>query len=227
MSGVKDFLFGDPDDKSAMRWQQAANRENQRFAQESTALARQDLLDVFPRAQESLQQANRAAIDVARKAPQSQIRALSRAGTNAQKALMGGMNAYQNAIMGSPTGISGDFGQNPAGLRPVAIGMSEFVQAGRPFYGTQQPHFLGTQKRDWEEFTMRKNNPDDFWGLARPAAAPNLFPEQYRKPIRYNFGSNVATGGDVNRAAPTYANSLAGAPPAGLAALDGLTWSGR
>jgi hypothetical protein len=221
MGGVTDWLFGDQESTKGIKFQRDANQRVQEFAQESTGAARQDLLDIFPRAQESAQQASRAAIDVARKGPQSQIRALSRAGTNAQKALMGGMAAYQNAIMGTPTGIvSENFGQNPAGLRPVAIGMSEFVQAGRPFHGSQQPHFLGTQKRDWEEFKMRKDNPDDFWGLARPEKAPNLFPEQYRGGVMYDYDARQAGVAGRPAVEDYYGAALSGGVP-------DLTWSGR
>lgn len=212
-----DKIFGG-ESKTGIRMQQGANLREQRMAQESTAAARQDLLDIYPRAKEAQQQSERAAIDVLRKAPQSQLRALSRAGTNAQRALLGGMSAFENAIMGSPTGIVGEqFGQNPAGLRPVAIGMSEFVQAGRPFHGTQQPHWLGTQRRDWDEFRMRRDQPGVPWEYARPNS-PGLAPEQYRGGVMYDFGSEQAA---LEQRAPQ-------APmTAMLAGIPALTWSGR
>ena len=128
------------------------------------------------------------------------------------------MNAYQNAIMGNPVGLVGEnFGQNPAGLRPVAIGMSEFVGAGKPFYNTSQPLWVGKDRRDWEEYNMRLNNPNDYWEMARPERAANLFPEQYRGGVRYDYGADQASTG--GRQSSMYNAALTGAIPQ-------LSWSG-
>lgn len=44
-----DKIFGG-ESKTGIRMQQGANLREQRMAQESTAAARQDLLDIYPRA---------------------------------------------------------------------------------------------------------------------------------------------------------------------------------
>lgn len=230
--GFLSDLFGG-ESNTGIRAQRAENELNAQIAREMGQVARQDALDIVPRGEEALQQGYRAAIDVARKAPQSQLRLLSRAGEQAQKSVLAGMSSFQDAIMGNPTGINPGMWKNRAGLKPTAIGMSEFVQAGRPFHGTQQPHFLGTQKRDFEEYKMRMNNPDDYWQLARPDRAADLYPEQYRGVPAFNkTKTQVGDGGT------RYSSALAGATPeyfidgsgnvmAGVPGLGILNWSGR
>lgn len=195
MSGVRDFIFGDPNDTTGIERTEADNRRRQEFIEEQAALGRRDVLDIIPRGEEALQQGYRAAIDVSRRAPMSQIKTLSRASQRGQEALLGGMDEYKRAIMGMPTRMNenGNFYANPLGLRPQAIGMG--ADPGNAFYASQQPLFLGSQEQDLQEMAMRRNNPNDFWQLASPNKDVNLFPEQFREPVRYDFRARQTTGG--------------------------------
>jgi len=194
MSSVSDWLFGDQNDTTGIKYQEAANRRTQQYAQESTDAARQDILDVFPRAEEAYQQSARSALQTARRAPQSQLNVLSRAGINAQRAILGGMDAYQNAIMGRPTGIGGEFGQNPAGLRPVMIGMSSAAKAGYPFQ-TEKPLWLGSRDQDLKEVQLQRQSPSIAWRGGSPLRSVNINPEQYRRGVQYDYDNEETFGG--------------------------------
>lgn len=197
-----DSLFGGESTK-AIKFQRADNRRRQEFLEEMLAMGRQDVLDIIPRGTEALQQGYRAAIDVSRRAPMSQIKTLSRASQRGQEALLGGMDEFRRAIMGDPSRMNqnGNYYANPLGLRPQAIGMG--ADPGNAFYASQQPMFLGSQEQDRQEMAMRRNNPDDYWELASPNKDVNLFPEQFRESPRYDFSKERIIGG-VNSAPVHY-----------------------
>jgi len=185
-----DDVFGGESDRGLK-----ANREEFARRQESVernaALARQDTLDIYPRGQEALQQGFRAAIDVARRTPQAQNRVLQRSGLRAQEALLGGANAFRQAIMGLPTGMNNGMYDNPYGLRPLQMGTDAGIN--RPFHDSQRPMFLGTQREDGIEAAIRErpqliNNPQAM------AIAQALFPERFRQVPR-RMADGRYTGG--------------------------------
>lgn len=225
MSSVKDFLFGDQNDKTSMRWQQADNELRWDAIGRTGSAGRQDVLDIFPRGQEALQQGYRAGIDVATRTPMAQGRVLSAAGQHAQAALLRSQDEYRRAILGLPSMMNqnGNIYGNPVGAQPLKIGMAETTRAFDPFYASQRPLFLGSQEQDMQEMAMRRNNPGDHWELASPNKDVNLFPEQFREPVMFQPRGRTFTGGD----APTHGGQggQAGAP--GTQALYNQALSGQ
>jgi len=190
-----DDVFGGESDRGL-----TANREElarrQEAVERNAALARQDTLDIYPRGQEALQQGFRAAIDVARRTPQAQNRVLQKSGLRAQEALLGGSNAFRQAIMGLPTGMNNGMYSNPYGLRPMQIGAD--AGANVPFYESQRPMFLGTQEEDGMEAALRKNPGilEQLWATNPQALAQAqaLFPEKFRQVPR-RMADGRYTGG--------------------------------
>lgn len=211
MSSVKDFLFGDQESTKGIRFTQADNERRWDAIGRTGDVSRQDVLDIFPRGQEALQQGYRAAIDVATRTPMAQGRVLSAAGQHAQAALLRSQDEYRRAILGLPSLMNqnGNIYGNPIGAQPLRIGMAESTRAFDPFTNSQRPLFLGSQEQDRQEMAMRRNNPGDYWELASPNKDVNLFPEQFRTPVMYQPNGRTFTGGE----APTHGGS--GAAPAG------------
>lgn len=188
-----DDVFGGESDRGL-----TANREEfarrQEAVERQAALARQDVLDIYPRGQEALQQGFRGAVDVARRTPQAQNEVLQRSGMRAQEALLGGANAFQNAILGMPTGISGNMYQNPTGLVPMNIGSGG--SPNEPFWKTYQPEFLGGAGGMGTDAAYRAapyelldQNTSEALAQARA-----LFPERFREPVR-RMADGRYTGG--------------------------------
>lgn len=177
LSDAFDSFFGGESDR-APTMQREENARVQEGVERQGALARQDVLDIYPRGQEALQQGYRAATDVARRAPQAQNRVLQKSGLRAQEALLGGSNAFRQAIMGLPTGMENGMYQNPYGLRPMQIGAD--AGANLPFYESQKPMFLGTQEQDGMEAAIRRN-PELVNNPQAMAIAQAMFPERFRQ----------------------------------------------
>lgn len=197
--GFFDSIFGG-ESTTGIKFQREDNKRRQQFIEEQAALGRQDVLDIFPRGTEALQQGYRAAQDVLRRGPQAQIQTLQRSSQRAQEPLLQGMNEYRKAIMGLPSQMdpNGPYG-NPLGLRPVTVGGG--AQAALPFHGSQRPLFLGTQQEDGMEAAIR-SNPSAF--LAMLQSSPEILqqamgraPEQFRQGVRYDFESGQTTGGVI------------------------------
>lgn len=139
MSSVKDFLFGGESTKG-IKFQRADNERRQEFIEQQLKQGREDVLNIFPKGQEALQQGYRAAVDVARRAPATQLNVLRDASQQAQEVLYGGMDEYRRAIMGLPTRLNKNPYRNPAGMRPTVVGKGAGVSA--PFKNSEQPAFL-------------------------------------------------------------------------------------
>lgn len=177
MSGVVDFIFGEQDNTTGIEYQADDNARRQGFVEEANALARQDVLDIYPRGQEDLQQGYRAAIDVARRAPQAETRVLQNTSQRAQETLLAGQEEYRRAIMGLPSARNfNNYYDNPLGLKPLTLGAS--VGPMNPFTEAQRPVFLGTPEEDRQEEAQFEQRP-----------------EQTREPVRYDFRTKQFTGG--------------------------------
>lgn len=184
--GLFDSLFGGESDKG-IKLQREQNNQAQQLIEENTAVGRADIQDIIPRGIENLQQGYRSAIDVASRSPQAAIRALNVAGVRGQEALLGGQAAFQNAIMGLPTGIdTNNMYNNPFGLTPVKA--TEAAAPELAFTQSERPLFLGTREQDVMQDAIRRN-PDAVANaiatdpaVARQAAA--MFPERFRQSPR-------------------------------------------
>lgn len=146
MSWVDD-LFGGTDDSNVS----AVIEDNASRRAQADQMYRYGVGDTryyMPKAKESVREGYHGAIATLRRTPQAQIRALQGAGQVAAQALLGGMGAYQNAILGLPTGISQAYYQNPKGLTPrvVASGSRPTV----PFTETYVPKiFTEDEPKGW------------------------------------------------------------------------------
>jgi len=209
MSDAVDFIFGDQESTKGIRFQQDDNRRRQEFLEEQSALGRRDILDIFPRGQESLQQGYRAAIDVATRAPITQNKIIRDASTKAQQNILGGMDEYRRAIMGLPSRIDEtNMYRNPLGLSPVYVGAGEEI--GNTFSQSQRPINLGSQAQDIEEQKRRRNTDAPSWRSVMPEKAANAYPEQYRDPVRYDFKRKQTTGGVDTPMPQLYSQALSG-----------------
>jgi hypothetical protein len=209
MSDAVDFIFGGESTKG-IRFQQDDNRRRQEFVEEQSALGRRDVLDIFPRGQETMQQGYRAAIDVATRAPVKQLQMLRDASNKSQQNILGGMNEYRRAIMGLPSEMQNNMYRNPLGMRPVQVGAG--TEPGSPFFDSQKPINLGSQAQDQNELARWRNTDLPAWRSVGDSKLQNAYPEQFREPVRYDFGRNTTTGGANSGADPAalYNSALAG-----------------
>lgn len=139
MSSLVDTLFGGESDK-AIRAQSRANERTQQFIEQQAAQGRRDILNIVPDASESLRQGNAAAQDVSRRGPQAQLRVLGNAAQRGEEALLAGAAAYENAIMGLPTGMGNGPYDNRFGLNAISVGSG--AEMNKPFHASQRPEFL-------------------------------------------------------------------------------------
>lgn len=124
-------LFGSSDSDKASRRQQATQREQIDFAKEQANLARQDVNRFMPIGDERMRQGYQAATGILQDTAPAQIQPLREASRTAQASLLGGMGAFQNAILGNPTGINANPWQNAGYMQPQNIGHMPTMM--RPF----------------------------------------------------------------------------------------------
>lgn len=96
-----DSIFGGESTKG-IKFQRADNERRQDYIEQQTDQARNDVLGIIPKAEESLRQGYSSAIDVSRRTPQDQLSVLQGTARQAQDSVLGGMQSYQNAILGLP-----------------------------------------------------------------------------------------------------------------------------
>lgn len=120
--GLFDSIFGGESDKG-IKLNKAENDRKREGIDRYAQQGRQDIINIIPQVNDTLAEGYQGAVGVSRDGPQSQLALLQEGTKRAQEAVLGGMGAYQNAILGMPTGISADFNSNPAGLAPVDIGV--------------------------------------------------------------------------------------------------------
>lgn len=98
-------LFGGTD-SSAQDHQLAQNRESKQLISRNADRARQDVLRMFPQAQQTLAQGTQAALDVQGQAFPQQMSAFQQGNMGAQDAQLRGLSAMQKALMGQPVDMS-------------------------------------------------------------------------------------------------------------------------
>lgn len=112
MTVIKDLFFGGSEKKAAKAQTQAL-KEGQAFTREGVEQARGDLLNLFPAAQQNLQQGFQGALDVFGQSLPAQVQSFQQGNVAAQQQLLAGLPQFQNAILGGNI----DFGQ----LQPSTV----------------------------------------------------------------------------------------------------------
>lgn len=127
MSIIKDTFFGGAEKKAAKAQQKGIEKGIQ-ATQAATKQARGDLMQLFPAAQQNLQQGFQGALDVFGQSLPAQTQAFQQGNVGAQQQLLAGLPQIQNALMGGQV----DFSQ----LQPVS------VQPDLGFAQQQLPQFI-------------------------------------------------------------------------------------
>lgn len=127
MSIIKDTFFGGAEKKAAKAQQKGIEKGIQ-ATQAATRQARGDLMQLFPAAQQNLQQGFQGALDVFGQSIPAQTQALQQGNVGAQQQLLAGLPQIQNALLGGQI----DFNQ----LQPVN------VQPDLGFTQQQLPEFV-------------------------------------------------------------------------------------
>lgn len=131
MGSVVKSIFGGTDD-SAQKAQTRANAKAAEFVKEQAALARGDILNLFPTADINRTLGFQAALDVIGETTPQQLGAFQQGNVGAQQALLSGLPQIQNAILGRPVDLSG--------LQPQRFDIdTSFAQR-------QLPQFTGAQE---------------------------------------------------------------------------------
>ena len=94
-------LFGGTD-RSAQKAQTRSNAQTQDFIEQQSALARNDLLRLFPQAEQATRAGTQAALDVFGQTIPQQFGAFERGNMNAQNMIAEGIRGSRAALMGTP-----------------------------------------------------------------------------------------------------------------------------
>lgn len=131
MSIIKDTFFGGAEKKAA-KAQQKGREKGIAATQAATRKAEGQLMDIFPAAQQNLQQGFQGALDVFGQSLPAQTQAFQQGNVGAQQQLLAGLPQIQNALFGNqvefsqlqPTQIQPDLGfaqqQLPDFVNPFA-----------------------------------------------------------------------------------------------------------
>ena len=130
---IIDTIFGGTD-TSAQEAQQAANEAAARRIDASTAQARTDILDLFPKSDVARSQGFQGALDVLGPAILSQINATQQGSLGAQQNLLAGLPQFQNAILGGQIDFSA---LQPSIVEP----QTGFVNQALPGFSVPQSAF--------------------------------------------------------------------------------------
>jgi len=134
-----DSIFGGESTKG-IKFNKAENDRKREGIDQYAQQARGDVQNIIPQINDALNQGYSGAIDISRQAPQGQLAVLQNTAQRAQESILGGMNAYQNAILGTPTGLQENYYNNQLGMRPMAPGINT---PGREMLNqTETPNFL-------------------------------------------------------------------------------------
>jgi hypothetical protein len=106
MSSIVDSLFGGVDN-SGQKLQVEANAEARKYIEQQTARAREDAMRYTPRGVDAARDGFRSAFDLATRAAPASMGAMRGGHIRAQEALLAGLPQMQNALMGTPTDMSG------------------------------------------------------------------------------------------------------------------------
>ena len=152
-------IFGGTDD-SQQRFQQRDNQVSRDFIEQQMGLAQGDI----SQGQDTLRGGYGAAYDLMGKSIPQQIDAFQQGNVAAQGYLLGGMQPFQNAVMGGPMIM----GQQPQ--------MQPFQMQAPPVFA-QQPMFQQPQQMPQQQMPaqiMRQPQPNPLAGEQRPMMPPRL-----------------------------------------------------
>lgn len=127
MSVIKDTFFGGAEKKAA-KAQQKGIEAGIEATKEATQQARGDLMNLFPAAQQNIQQGFQGALDVFGQSLPAQTNVFQQGNVGAQQALLSGLPQMQNAILGGQIDLSG--------LQPFQV-----QQPDLSFFQQQLPQF--------------------------------------------------------------------------------------
>lgn len=123
-------VFGGVDD-SAQRRQINENAQAKALIAENTAAVREDILRLFPAAEQAQQLGFQGALDVLGQTIPQQLGTFQQGNIGAQQNLLGGLQQQQNAILGLPTDFSG--------FQPQQVSFDpSFAQQQLPQFQTSQ-----------------------------------------------------------------------------------------
>lgn len=123
-------LFGGSNN-DGIKYQRQENAEGREFLEKQTGRAVDAVNRFYPIADERMRQGLQSATGILQDTAPAQIQPLREASRAAQASLLGGMGAFQNAILGNPTGIHANPWQNAGYLQPQNIGHMPTMM--RPF----------------------------------------------------------------------------------------------
>lgn len=105
MTFIKDTFFGGAEKKAAKAQTQALEK-GQVITREGTERARSDLFNLFPAAQQNIQQGFQGALDVFGQSLPAQADVFQQGNVAAQQQLLAGLPQFQNAILGGNVDFS-------------------------------------------------------------------------------------------------------------------------
>lgn len=140
MSFIKDTFFGGAEKKAAKAQTQALE-QGQAFTREGVEQARQDLFNLFPAAQQNLQQGFQGALDVFGQSLPAQTNVFQQGNVGAQQQLLAGLPQFQNAILGNQVDFSA---LQPTQLQTPDLGFfqQQLPQFANPFAPAPQQNTL-------------------------------------------------------------------------------------
>lgn len=100
--------------EASAKAQEEANKRSQAFIEQQARRARSDVTNLYPIILSALLGGNTGAWDVMQTAYPQQIDVMRKGNLKAQEALLGGLDAQQQAILGQPINYSGLKVRNPA-----------------------------------------------------------------------------------------------------------------
>lgn len=119
-------VFGGTDD-SSQKAQTRANKKTQAFIEQQGAIARQDVINIAPAAEQNRNLGFQAALDLLGQGGLQQIGAFQQGNVGAQGTLLAGLPQIQNALLGAPVTF--------AGLQPQTIDIdTSFLQQQLPAF---------------------------------------------------------------------------------------------
>lgn len=160
MSFVKDTFFGGAEKKAA-KAQTKALEQAQTFTREGVAQARGDIMNLFPQAQQNIQQGFQGALDVFGQSLPQQTAAFTGGNVAAQQALLAGLPQQQAAILGGQTALQ------PLNVQPFQFQPDlSFAQQQLPSFAPQEEEQAAPQQPaiDIGQFLGGFNRPN-FGGL--------------------------------------------------------------
>ena len=136
-----DSIFGGESTKG-IKFQKAENDRKREQIDLNRDAALDSVNNIIPGGIDALNQGYNSAINVQKQGPQAQISELQRTSQRAQENLLGGMNAFQSAILGMPTGLQGNYYNNQLGMKPISLSESGNTTGKEVFQNIGRPEFL-------------------------------------------------------------------------------------